>query len=609
MENISPFLLNGAIKIKGLGKFNHIIEKSVEASTRLSKLHQLYEQLPKTSTASDFLKAALSTLDVTYQYDQAALERVPRTGPAVIIANHPFGGIEGMIMAHLLLSVRSDVKIVANQFLSRISEISHLFIDVDPFGGRASIKQNLVSVKAAFRWVEAGDLLVVFPAGEVSHLNLRERVISDPEWKSLIVRIIRRYKTPVIPIRFIGHNSKLFQLAGLVHPRLRTLMLPHEMLNKQKQSVEIQIGKAIAWETLRDMSDEQMLRYLRMQTYLLGSETKQMVLKAEKKCPQQQIAEAQPLQVIKAEIDKLEKDNLLVRSGKLCVYIARVDQIPHILQEIGRLREITFRAVGEGTGRCIDLELFDNYYHHLFIWDEAEEKIAGSYRLGKTDEILDSFGYKGLYSHTLFKYKKKLLKKIRYSLELGRSFVREEYQKNFMPLMLLWKGIGEFVNRHPHYHILFGPVSISNDYAPLSQKILVEFLRNNRFDHSLAHYVKPRKKFKYKGEKQWRKSGFTELTDLDQISNLIASVESDQKGMPVLLKQYLKLGGHLLGFNVDEQFSHVLDGLIVVDLASADQNVLARYMGKEQAHKFLQYHLQSSTSKVPEHGHIMNLSS
>lgn len=593
MSDLSPFLLNGAINLKGFGIANHFIEKGVEKSTRLAKLHRMYTELPVTENSQEFLQETLKSLSVDYQIEESELKNIPVEGPAIIVANHPFGGLEGIIIADLLLKIRPDVKIIANEFLSRVKNISELFIDVDPFGGKKSIKKNHKSVKEAYQWIKGGGLLVVFPAGEVSHLQLRSRMITDPTWKSLIGRIVQKEQVPVIPMRFQGHNSKTFQLAGLLHPRLRTLMLPSEMLNKRDQTIKVRIGELITYKAMMKMTAEEVVRYLRLQTYMLGN--KPLGIKSDKNVTGLQkhqewnlpIAKEQPAGLLEQQIKSLDEEQLLTKASDMYVYIAEAEQVPNVVQEIGRLREITFRGVGEGTGKVIDLDIYDNYYQHLFIWDDKEKLIVGSYRLGKTDEILTKFGKKGLYSNSLFKFKSDLLKKISPALELGRSFIRVEYQKSYAPLMLLWKGIGQFVLRNPEYHILFGAVSISDDYAPISQKVLIDYLKKNRFSHELAKLVKPRNKFRYKGERLWQETGFTEITDLDLLSDLIMRVEGDKKGVPILLKQYLKLGGHLLGFNVDDQFNNVLDGLIVVDLKESDLKVLGRYMGKQEAAEFL----------------------
>ncbi len=300
--------------------------------------------------------------------------------------------------------------------------------------------------------------------------------------------------------------------------------------------------------------------------------------------------------VLYAEIEALDTRACLVTSGEYRVYCTHADKIPNVLNELGRLREITFREVGEGTGKAIDLDLFDAYYEHLFIWRGDTQELVGAYRLGRADELHDRFGRKGLYTYSLFKYKKRLLQQINPAIELGRSFVRKEYQRDFQPLSLLWKGIGGYIARNPKYKVLFGPVSISGDYDELSRHILVSFLRANHFMQEFARLVKPRQPVARLS--RWVAKSSVTAHSLDDVSRVIAQIEHDNKGMPVLLRQYLKLGGMLLGFNIDKQFNNALDGLIMVDLARADSRVLKRYMGAEAAQAFLEYHNSSSRASV-----------
>jgi len=292
-------------------------------------------------------------------------------------------------------------------------------------------------------------------------------------------------------------------------------------------------------------------------------------------------------------VASLSADALLAANGDLEVYCASAEAIPHLLQEIGRLRELTFRDTGEGTGKSSDLDLYDSYYLHLFVWNRARDEVVGAYRLGLADEILRRYDKKGLYTFSLFRYRQRLLHRINPALELGRSFVRPEYQRSFSPLLLLWKGIGTFVARHPRYRILFGPVSISNEYHSLSQQLMVAFLRDNSYQAGLARLVRPRRPFR-NGR---RRPEYAHIRDIEALSELIAQIEGDAKGAPILLKQYLKLGGRLLGFNVDRQFSDVVDGLIMVDLLETDPKVLQRYMGREQAEQFLAWHRGGSGAR------------
>ena len=298
-----------------------------------------------------------------------------------------------------------------------------------------------------------------------------------------------------------------------------------------------------------------------------------------------------PRTALQAEIDALPSSQQMVESGGFRVYCARAGQIPRALQEIGRLRELTFRAVGEGTGRCSDVDAFDAYYLHLFVWDARANAIAGAYRLGLVDEILARHGKRGLYTHSLFEYRTGLLDALNPAIELGRSFVRAEYQRSFAPLLLLWCGIGRCIARAPRYAVLFGPVSISGRYAPASRRLMVEYLSGYSADTGLVSQVRPRRPFR-EGTRTWD-PGLAPRS-IDELSRLVAQIEPDGKGVPVLLRHYLRLGGRLLGFSVDAAFANALDGLMMVNLREVEPTVLARYMGHPGSAAFRAYHALES---------------
>jgi putative hemolysin len=294
--------------------------------------------------------------------------------------------------------------------------------------------------------------------------------------------------------------------------------------------------------------------------------------------------------LLKAEVEALPKEQHLVCSGPYTVVYARAAQIPWCLQEIGRLRELTFRAVGEGTGKASDIDLYDAYYLHLFIWDSEAGMIVGAYRLGLVDEIHAHFGKRGLYTQSLFAYSTRFLNILGPAIELGRSFVRAEYQRSYAPLMLLWRGIGRFILRSPKYAVLFGPVSISNRYAAVSRELMVEFLSTNNMEASVARYVKPRRPFRGRRPTKWDGVDSASLKSIEDLSRAIERIEVDQKGVPILLKQYLKLGGRLLCFSSDKAFNDALDGLTMIDLRNSDPRMLSRYMGEDGVAAFLGYH-------------------
>jgi putative hemolysin len=305
----------------------------------------------------------------------------------------------------------------------------------------------------------------------------------------------------------------------------------------------------------------------------------------------QPLATAHDSKRLLKDVLKLPLEQRLFDNADYAVFYAKAFEMPRLMDEIGRLREEAFRQVGEGTGRSIDVDVFDTYYDQLFVWHKANQEVVGAYRIGRTDDILKAFGKKGLYTSTLFKFKKAIFEKLGPALEMGRSFVRPEYQRTPFALFLLWKGIGQYVLRHPQYKILFGPVSISNEYSALSRQLMVEYLKANVYETELARLVKPRNPFPGKAGKPapalTRNLWFRNLED---VSSAIAEIEGHQQGIPVLLKQYLKLGAKAIAFTVDAEFCDSLDCLIVVDLMTAERRMLEKLMGEDCASAFLSKH-------------------
>lgn len=563
----------------------------LEKVTGLHKLGDLYEELEPSENEHEFTARALQKLNIGYHVHGESPDTLPASGPVIIVANHPFGGIEGVIIANLLKGYRDDIRILANGFLKRIPELGELFIGVDPYANADSVTRNRHPMREAVRWLQQGGMLVVFPAGDVSRFQPGKLRISDDWWDASIPRLARMTSAAVIPVYFAGRNSTLFHSLGMLHPRLRTLLLPHELLNKRNRCFPVTIGKRITPSQLQACGDDNdAARYLRMHTMMLHRQP-------QKKQQDQQTGPAKASNIVdpvdpallSGEIVALPASQLLVDTDAAQVFCARANEIPNLLREIGRLREVTFRAVGEGTGESLDLDAFDDYYRHLFIWNPQKLEVVGAYRLGLSDEILPLHGKRGFYTSSLFRYSGQFLHSISPAIELGRSFIRAEYQRSFSPLMLLWKGIGQFVVRHPQYSRLFGPVSISNAYHTLSQQLLVDFLKSNSFDWQLGRLVRPRNAWKPQNKLRpiWKKTELEGIRSVEGISELVSVIEQDNKGMPILLKQYLKLGGRMLGFNVDHKFNDCLDGLVLVDLYETDPKVLGRYMGKEGATAFL----------------------
>jgi putative hemolysin len=576
-----------------------IIKKLIKKVMYLDEVNKIYQSLSYSQESSSFINNLLKDLNISYHIYNQLSSLIPSQGPVIVVANHPFGGIEGIILAALLKSIRVDVKLMANYLLQSIPELENIFIYVDPFERNNSVINNIRPMKEALEWLNHGGILGIFPAGEVSHLQWSERAIADPAWNPNCARLIRKTGATVVPVFFHGVNGPLFQILGLVHPLLRTMLLPRELLNKRGKTVHLTIGNAVPFEKLRSFSsDAEMMTYLRLRTYILKARYDQeksskckVILRSRRNTAKRPVAPFRDGQSIIQEVLNLPQESMIAASGDLVVFLARARQIPCLLKEIGRLRELTFRQAHEGSGKSRDLDLFDRHYLHLFIWNQAQQEVVGAYRVGQADYILKCLGKSGLYTSTLFNYKTALLERINPALELGRSFVRAEYQKNYSALLLLWKGIGSFVAKNPRYKILFGPVSINNQYHTISQQLMVNSLKVNNYLPELGKLVKPKKPLQPKILRRFDGSiAHSALPNIDEVSNLIADIEPNQQGIPILLKQYLKLGGKLLAFNKDHNFNNVLDGLILVDLTETPLKILERYMGREGARNFINYH-------------------
>jgi putative hemolysin len=565
------------------------IEGALERLLVLDRFQTFFEGLRQAADTRPLLERTLAALNVRPLISARDLALVPKHGPVIAVANHPFGLMEGAILATLLGSVRPDVKILANHMLRNLPGAAEHCIFVDPFGGSGAVRSNRKGLKESIAWIERGGMLAVFPAGEVAHLDLKQGAVTDPEWNHNVARLVRITGASVLPVYFPGANGAWFQVLGFLHPKVRTALLAHEFLNKTNRSIEVRVGNPIAPGKMRTYQDDVALtRYLRHRTYLLDDRKGPRASAA--KTSSEPVAAPVMSELVAADVAKLGPERTLVDSGEFAVLLARVAEIPNGLREIGRLREITFRDIGEGTGKSFDLDSFDDHYWHLFVWNKQRREIVGAYRLGPSDEILPRAGVKGFYTASLFHWNQSFLNRTGPALELGRSFVRSEYQKSFAPLLLLWKGIGQFLVRNPRYRVVFGPVSISNKYTAASRQLMVLYLNAFRRSPELAPPVRARHPFRQRASGLINRST-RELVgaadgDIEELSALVADVETDRKGVPVLLRQYLKLGGELVAFNVDRKFSNALDGLIVVDLAKTEPRLLERYLGKDGAAAF-----------------------
>ena len=547
---------------------------------------------PKRASRGKNLDKALGNLNISCSIPDNDRSRIPKKGPVIVTANHLYGQVDALVLAEALKSVREDVRIIIRGRGSQIGgHIDALFWNPAE-GSSAAV------IRDAEEWLNNGGVLGVFPAETSRTLVHIKRKNQDKAWDPFLAGLIKRTKAAVLPAVLTNPRSGMFHLLGLVRSRPLTVKFPKAITGRCIRAVEVGIGNVIPFAKLsRFQGGEQLMEYLRLKTNMLGSrdnkpgQARTLSWSEEVNKDFQAIIPPVDSESLAGEIAGLPEGALLVESGKFQAFAAESRQIPLIMREIGRLREVTFREVGEGTGRAMDTDVYDQYYHHLFLWNSREKELVGGYRLGLSDRIFKHYGKEGFYTYTLFKYSKRFIEEVSPALELGRSFVRPEYQKTYQSLMLLWKGIGEFVARRPQYKILFGPVSITSDYHSASRHLIAAYLRENIHREDLARLVKARNPLQ-KREALGREinAALPLLQDIHELSDLVSDIEDDSKGIPILLKQYVKLGGKSLCFNVDQNFQDVLDALILVDLTQTDARILERYMGPQGSAEFGRFH-------------------
>jgi putative hemolysin len=518
----------------------------------LEALRTAYAALPG-GPEETFAQRVLDALSIDVAVEARELAGIPANGPVIVAANHPRGALDGLVLASLLRRVRPDIRLLANHLLERIPELRASCFFVDPFDGEAARMRSRPGLRSAHLWLRRGGAIVMFPSGEVAHRRDARGVPMDSAWRPGLDRLASATGAAIVPVFLDGANSRCFYAAGRIHPILRTALLPRELLAARRSPVRVRIGAAIA---AADAGESTPAARARQDVERMARRT------------------STPNTAIAKEIAQLTPDLRLLTAGRFEVFCAPASCMPATLAEIGRLRAVSYRAAGEGTGADVDLDAFDHDYLHPFAWDRHEQRVVGAYRIGCTDALVRARGVEGLYTRTLFRYGPDLIEAMPPALELGRSFVRPEYQRDYQPLLLLWRGIGSFLVRHPHYRMLFGPVSISAAYSSASRTALTMFLERHHLDLRLARMVTPVHPLVASP------APCATPATVSDAHRLVASLEPDGKGMPVLLRHYLKLNARALGFSVDPGFGHVIDALMAVDLRTVSPAMLRRYLGE-----------------------------
>jgi putative hemolysin len=557
---------------------------------KISTINKIYNRNKHLSNL-EFLDALLKEFKIRFEIPKEDLKRLPKDGAYITVSNHPLGGVDGILLLKLMIEQRSDFKIIANFLLHKIEPLIPYIMPVNPFENRKDVKSSITGFKNALLHLKEGHPLGIFPAGEVSTYRDGKLLVDKP-WEAAAMKLAKKAEAPIVPIYFHAKNSPLFYRLSKISDTLRTAKLPSELLTQKNRVIKVRIGRPISVkDQAQHESLEEFSNFIRKKTYMLSNVFERpKILKNISssikiaKAPKKIITSVNPL-IMRSEVDDLRaKNHRLLQSKNYEVYLAPAVIIPNILREIGRLREITFREIGEGTNKAIDLDNFDSYYHHMFLWDTEAECLAGAYRMGLGTEIYNAFGIDGFYLQDLFRFEPELHEMMSKSIELGRAFIIRQYQQKPMPLFLLWKGIVHTTLRFPNHKYLIGGVSISNRFSNFSKSLMIEFMKSHYYDPYLAQYVHPKKEFKVKLKDADKDFVFDATeADLNKFDKIIDEIEPGALRLPVLLKKYIKQNARLIAFNVDPLFNNAVDGLMYIRISDLPDSTVRPVMEEFQA--------------------------
>ncbi|WP_062053746.1 GNAT family N-acyltransferase [Aquimarina longa] len=577
------------LKLDKLGFIGVFIGWLILKITRISKINRQYDKLSHLE-GLEYINKTLDLYGVTFEIPEEDLKRLPKEGGFITLSNHPLGGLDGGLLLKLMLEHRSDYRIIANFLLYRFVPLQPYIMPVNPFEDRKEAKSSHKGIKEAIMHLRENKPLGIFPAGEVSTVKEGKSHV-DRKWEPSVMRLVQKAKVPVIPIYFHARNSRLFYRMASISHLLRTAKLPSELFSQEKRVIKVRIGNPISVKDQEEYSDlKDFTNFLRKKTYMLAKPFEKKTLRESipqnLKLPKspKEIALEGSINVIESELQYCrDNDKRLLVSKNYEVFLAKKNHIPNVVHEIGRLREITFREIGEGTNNSLDLDPFDEYYHHMFLWDNGAKKMVGAYRMGMGSEIYANRGIDGFYLQDLFRFEPELYKMMNESIEMGRAFIIKEYQQRPMPLFLLWKGIVHCTLRFPDHKYLIGGVSISNKFSNFSKSLMIEFMKSHYYDPYVAQYVRPKKEFKVKLKDADKDFVFDESkSDLNKFDKIIDEVEPGSLRIPVLIKKYIKQNAKVVAFNVDPLFNNAVDGLMYIRIADLPESTVKPVMEEFQ---------------------------
>ena len=584
---LSSEKLQGMLGLKGvLGRW---ITRLVMKILEIDKVNATQAKFAQ-DNAPDFSKHVLEEIGISYELPEEDLNKIPSEGGFITISNHHFGSIDGLILCDTVLRKRADYKLLTTFLLALIPNLREGFLPVDNLSGKTDTR-SVNSIRAALKHISDGGAIGFFPAGEVATYQKgsartalgESPVIEDKPWAANIIKLIKKSGLPVIPIYFDGTNSRNFHWLGKIHPRLRTGRLIHELFNKKGTFVKVRIGQPISPAEMVDMDLETLGAYLRNRTYAL--EARCIPEAMEKEAPMQPIAPQEDPALVQAEIERIS-DRVLFESGDYRCYFTPSTDIPHTMRELARLREMVFRAVGEGTGNPLDTDVYDRHSKQLILWNIPNQEIAGAYRIGVGRELMGLPGGKdNFYTSSLFQFKDKIYPYLPLALELGRTIILPRYQRDISTLKLLLSGILTAGAREEGAEYTMGPASISNDFPPFYKSLIFHYMHKNCSMEDASSLLQPTHPFRPGFLRVHPDQLLAPCQNLEDVDRLLNALSDGKYRIPVLLRKYISFGAKLVCFNVDPDFENTLDAFVLMKLAEMPENsfrAFSKFLSEEE---------------------------
>ena len=521
----------------------------------------------------DFVERVLEEFGISYSVANTDRENIPVDGRVVIVANHPLGALDALALVDLVGSVRRDVRILANDVLMQLEPLASLLLPLPVFGSGSA----LAGAREAYRALDRDGALIVFPSGEVSRMH--PLGVRDAAWSPGFARLAQKTGAPVLPVRIAAQNSPMFYGASLLAKPLASLLLAREMFGAANARIGFDVGELVPAKALVEsgLAPKAIAAHMRRHVYRLARRRPTVFpTSAAVAHPESPVAVRRALRRAERLGETHDgKAILLLEAEKDCA----------AMREIGRLRELAFRRVGEGTGARRDLDRFDGHYRHLVLWDDGALAIVGAYRLGEAATILRERGTEGLYSSTLFEYANPAPAFLHEAVELGRSFVQPAYWGS-RSLDALWQGIGAYLRARPDVRYLFGPVSLTAALPGPAREWIAHYHRHYFADDAaLARARNPfvlSREVERQASAEW--AGRSPAEGLARLRERLAALDAQ---LPTLYRQYVDLcepeGVRFLDFGIDPSFGGCVDGLVRLDIRRLRAAKRTRYLKQSAA--------------------------